>query len=312
MSSTPVDKRYLVYLASNSLGLDLERYEAHRQLARHGMVNVGFACREDAAPYDWDLVRSQIESADLFILLLGDDYGPMAPTGISYLHREFVHAKSLNKPTLAFIKNSLPEKNLTEDQRRLAGFHRIVAQQSSYKLWHLREELVSHVRASLSSSLLALGPGWVPADAARSADMPIAAEHHQEHAEPLSVRQRLNLSRQIVNLQIAAKVYQGGNLSQEEVLLPVRLDQLLQGAMPLLRSGASEDRLRTHLEGIVAATVKTQLLKRNTQAHAVDDIRISRGQFQQVLRQWQNLGFVAVSGEGARAMWKALADAAKA
>lgn len=308
----PVDKRYLVYLASNSQGLDLERYEVQRQLARHGMVNVGFACREDAGPYDWNLVRSQIESADLFILLLGDDYGPMAPTGISYLHREFVHAKSLNKPTLAFIKNTLPEKNLTEDQRRLAGFHRIVAQQSPYKLWHLREELMSHVRASLSSSMLVLGPGWVPAGAGKVADMPIAAEPAKETAEPLSARQRLARSRQVVNLQIAAKVYQGGNLSQEEVLLPVRLDQLLQGVMPLLKSGASEDRLRAQLEGVVAGTVKSQLLKRNTQAHAVDDIRISRGQFQQILRQWQSLGFVTVSGEGVRALWKALADVAKA
>lgn len=108
MSNPPADKRYLVYLASNASGLDVERYEVQRLMARHGMVNVGLACREDAGPYDWNLVRSQIESADLFILLLGDDYGPMAPTGISFLHREFVHAKSLNKPTLAFIKNSLP------------------------------------------------------------------------------------------------------------------------------------------------------------------------------------------------------------
>ena len=287
----PVDKRYLVYLASNSQGLDLERYEVQRQLARHGMVNVGFACREDAGPYDWNLVRSQIESADLFILLLGDDYGPMAPTGISYLHREFVHAKSLNKPTLAFIKNTLPEKNLTEAQRRLPGFHRSVAQQSP---------------------MLVLGPGWVPAGAGKVAEMPIAAEPAKETAEPLSARQRLARSRQVVNLQIAAKVYQGGNLSQEEVLLPVRLDQLLQGVMPLLKSGASEDRLRAQLEGVVAGTVKSQLLKRNTQAHAVDDIRISRGQFQQILRQWQSLGFVTVSGEGVRALWKALADVAKA
>lgn len=309
MSSMPVDKRHLVYLASNSQGLDLERYEVLRQLARHGMINVGFACREDAGPYDWNLVRSQIESADLFILLLGDGYGPMAPTGISYLHREFVHAKSLNKPTLAFIKNTLPEKNLTEDQRRLAGFHRIVAHQSSYKLWHLREELMSHVRVSLASPMLTLGAGWVRAGAARSTAMPVSAEVVKETAEPLSARQRLTLSRQVVNLQIAAKVYQGGNLSLEEVLLPVRLDQLLQGAMPLLKTGASEDRLRSQLENIVAGTVKSQLLKRNTQAHAVDDIRISRGQFQQVLKQWQILGFVAADGDGVRAVWRALADA---
>lgn len=301
VSSTPEQKRYMVYLASNFDGLSLERYEMERQLARHSMINVGFSCREDAGPYDWNLVRSQIEIADLFILLLGDTYGPMAPTGISYLHREFVHAKSLNKPTLAFIKNSLPEKLVNEDQRRLAGFHRIVVQQSPYKLWHLREELMTHVRASLGSPSLSIGTGWIPAtNQSIAVEQPVKASP----AAGLSASQRLARSRQLINLQITAKVYQGGNLSLEEVLLPARLDQLLVGISPQLKNGASEDRLRAHLEGVITPTVRTQLLKRHPQSHAVDDIRISRGQFQQVLRQWQELGYIASTGEGARAVWR--------
>lgn len=302
MSSTPEQKRFMVFLASNFEGLSLERYEMERQLARHNMINVGFSCREDAGPYDWNLVRNQIEMADLFILLLGDTYGPMAPTGISYLHREFVHAKSLNKPTLAFIKNSLPEKHINEDQRRLAGFHRIVVQQSPYKLWHLRDELLTHLRASLGSPSLAIGPGWVPANLAQPA--PVSQPVQNTPSAGLSASQRLARSRQLVNLQVTAKVYQGGNLSLEEVLLPARMDQLLIGISSQLKAGASEDRLRSHLEGVIAPTVKTQLLKRHQQAHAVDDIRISRGQFQQMLRQWQELGYVSVAGEGSRAVWQ--------
>lgn len=301
MSSISADKRYLVYLASNARGLDVERYEVQRQMARHGMVNIGFSCREDAGPYDWNLVRSQIESADLFILLLGDEYGPMAPTGISFLHREFVHAKSLNKPTLAFIKNTLPEKNQTEDQRRLQGFHRIVAQQSPYKLWHLREELLTHVRACLSSNLLTIGPGWIPAVAASAAVT--ATESVRESSEPVTARQRQARARQMLSLQITAKVYQGGNLSLEEVLLPARLDQLMSALSPLLQQSASEDRLRSQLESLVASTVRTQLLQRNPQAHAVDDIRLSRGQFQQMLRSWQEMGVIRSTGEGARTQW---------
>ncbi|WP_430462455.1 DUF4062 domain-containing protein [Thalassolituus sp. LLYu03] len=308
MSSTPEQKRYMVYLASNFDGLSLERYEMERQLARHNMINVGFSCREDAGPYDWNLVRAQIEIADLFILLIGDTYGPMAPTGISYLHREFVHAKSLNKPTLAFIKNSLPEKHVTEDQRRLAGFHRIVVQQSPYKLWHLREELMTHVRASLSSPSLSVGPGWLPANVPQPA--PVSQPVQAAPAAGLSASQRLAKSRQLVNMQITAKVYQGGNLSLEEVLLPARMDQLLIGISSVLKTGASEDRLRAHLEGVIAPTVKTQLLKRHQQAHAVDDIRISRGQFQQMLRQWQELGYADAQGDGARAVWRLTASQA--
>lgn len=303
MSNPPADKRYLVYLASNASGLDIERYEVQRLMARYGMVNVGFACREDAGPYDWNLVRSQIESADLFILLLGDDYGPMAPTGISFLHREFVHAKSLNKPTLAFIKNSLPEKNHTDSQRRLLGLHRVVAQQSPYKLWHLREELLSQVRAALSSNLLTIGPGWIPAQCSVAAVPAAAAAVVQD--ESLSPRQRQARSRQMLNLQITAKVYQGGNLALEEVLLPARLDKLLSPLQALLQKGASEDRLRGQLEGLIAPTVREQLLQRRPNAHAVDDIRISRSQFQQMLQNWKVLGLIRVSGESGRSVWQA-------
>src|SRR5690606_5213177 len=127
-------------------------------MASLGMVNVGLVCREDASPYNWDLVRELIDSCDLFILLLGEQYGPRLPTGISYLHREFIHAKSTNKPTLAFIKNCIPSKNPTEEHGRLSSFHKVVMQQAPFKLWHLREELLSQVRITLSSSLLTIGP----------------------------------------------------------------------------------------------------------------------------------------------------------
>lgn len=304
MSLSRKPKRYLVYLASNYEGLELERYEIERQLARHNMINVGFACREDASPYDWNLSRSQIELADMFILLLGDAYGPMSPTGISYLHREFVHARSLNKPVLAFIKNTQPQKGQTEDQRRLVGFHRIIVQQTPYKLWHLREELMTHLRASLSSPQLDLGAGWVHAGERTVAELPVTPQDDKESVSGLSASQRMARSRQVVNLQITAKVYQGGNLTREEVLLPARMDQLLQGIGAPLKQGASEDRLRTHLETLITPTIRTQLLKRHPQAHAVDDIRLSKGQFQQLLRQWQELGSVVAGGEGGRSVWR--------
>ncbi|MFC3680082.1 DUF4062 domain-containing protein [Bacterioplanoides pacificum] len=297
----PEQKHHLVYLASTAQGLELERYEIERHMARHHMINSGFAYLEDASPYDWSLVRQQIEKSDLFILLLGDDYGPMAPTGISYLHREFVHAKSLGKPVLAFIKNTLPEKNLTEEQRRLNGFHRIVTQQAPYKLWHLRDELMTHVKATLASQKLE--GGWLPVTAPTVTTVPQVAEEIEQKPK-LTVKQRLSRARQVVSLQIAAKVYEAGNLSREEVFLPVRLDQLLQGVLHLLRTGASEDRLRSQLESVISKSVSEQLLKRHPKAHAVDDVRISRGQFQQILKSWESLGLVNAEGNPGRSVWK--------
>lgn len=309
----PEQKHYLVYLASTAEGMELERYEVERMLARHNMVNIGFAYRPEASAYDWNLVRAQIEKADLFVLLLGDSYGPMAPTGISFLHREFVHAQTLGKPIVSFIKNTLPEKNLSEEQRRLSGFHRVVTQQSSYRLWHLRDELLSHIKNTLANQKLE--GGWLPqsssvAPKAESNPKP-SSQTSVAPASNLSAKQRLARAKQVVSLQIAAKVYEAGNLTREEVFLPVRLDQLLQGVLHLLRNGASEDRLRSQLESVISKKVSNQLLKRHPQAHAVDDVRISRGQFQQILKSWQSLGLVNGRGEPGRSVWT-VAEAAGA
>lgn len=333
----PEGKRQLVYLASNAEGLELERYEMERQLARMNMTNVAFPCRDDADGYDWMLARKQIELADFFILLLGDTYGPMAPTGISFLHREFVHARTLNRPILAFIKNT-GEPGTSPEQSRLKGFQQLVMQQVQTKRWHFRDELLAHLRGQVASLEGRLNGTWVrvdhtspaegtiPAAAARVAAMQtpltaaavahvqsIAVSEATAPATPqLSSRERLEKSRQTVHLQISAKVYQGGNLSREELLLPARIDQLYRALSGPMANSISEDRLRSQLEAAIADTVKNQLLKRRPQAHAVDDIRISKSQFRSILDVWQELGMASTSSDGTRHYWTAISETAVA
>lgn len=296
-------KHYFVYLASNHGGLDIERHEIQLLMAQHNMVNVGLPCRDDASPYDWDLVRAQIERADLFILLLGDHYGSVLPTGISYLHREYVYARSLNKPILAFLKNCVSSIQQSEEQRKLAGFHHMVIQQSAYKLWHLRDELLSHVRAALSSSLLTIGHGWLPAQQVDAGAQAAVTENSKKQLTP---RQRQALARQMLNLQVTAKVYQAGNLFMEDSYVPSRLDLLYQALFPLLQEMASEERLKKYIEDLVYEDVKRDLLQRHRQAHAVDDVRLNRSQFQKILESWRELDFVFSKQANNRTLWGAV------
>ncbi len=289
----------LVYLASTAGNLSLERGEIKRCLASQGVQDVGLVFDPEGTPYDWNLVRRQIELADGFILLLGDSYGPMAPTGISYLHREYVHALSLNKPIMAFARTL--EGPETEEQRRLSGFHDIIRQQTPMKRWHLRDELLSHVRTALPGFSTQLGSGWRPviSEPVGAATIP----HEQEVAVKAPPRQRL-VARQTISLHVVADVYQAGNCSREELMLPARLDQLLASLKRLLQAGASEDRLRSHLDSLIAGTVSERLLQRHSEAHAVDDVRLSRGQFQQILKLWQQQGFIKQVEQGGRPVWR--------
>jgi predicted transcriptional regulator len=293
-------KRFLVYVASNHKGLESERYEVTRQLARMGILCCGFPCRDDTSPYDWNLARSQIEDADLFIMLLGDEYGPMAPTGISYLHRELVHAQSLAKPVLSFVKNSLPAQQQTEDQRRLAGFHGVVSK-GVFRLWHLREELIAQVKTSVVNALSNKIGGWLKLNS-----LDKGAEIISEAPAEIKVdsKQWMLKTRQMMRLQFSAKVYEAGNNTLEEISVSLRWDAIFASVGVVMKAPSSEDRLRAVLEALVEVEVKRRLLQQHPSSHAVDDIRINREQFQSLLKQWLECGLITKNLRGARSAWQ--------
>lgn len=299
-------KRFLVYVASNQNGLESERYEVTRQLARMGILCCGFPCREDTSPYDWNLAKSQIEDADLFIMILGDEYGPMAPTGISYLHRELVHAQSLSKPVLSFVKNSLPAHQQTEDQRRLAGFHGVVSK-GTFRLWHLREELISHVKTAVVNTLGNKTGGWLKLDSSENELAPETSTEPRVKSK-VDTKQWMLKTRQLIRMQFSAKVYEAGNNTLEEISVSLRWDAIFGAVGEVMRAASSEDRLRGVLEKLVDSEVKRRLLQQHPSSHAVDDIRINREQFQSLLKQWLEHDLIVKNLRGTRSAWQLSAE----
>ncbi|MEH6448894.1 MAG: DUF4062 domain-containing protein [Oleispira sp.] len=299
-------KRFLVYVASNQNGLESERYEVTRQLARMGILCCGFPCREDTSPYDWNLAKSQIEDADLFIMILGDEYGPMAPTGISYLHRELVHAQSLSKPVLSFVKNSLPAHQQTEDQRRLAGFHGVVSK-GTFRLWHLREELISHVKTAVVNTLGNKTGGWLKLDSSENELAPDTSAEPRVKSK-VDTKQWMLKTRQLIRMQFSAKVYEAGNNTLEEISVSLRWDAIFGAVGEVMRAASSEDRLRGVLEKLVDSEVKRRLLQQHPSSHAVDDIRINREQFQSLLKQWLEHDLIVKNMRGTRSAWQLSAE----
>lgn len=294
-------KRFLVYVASNHKGLEIERYEVMRQLVRMGILCCGFPCRDDASPYDWDLTRSQIEDADLFIMILGDEYGLMDPSGISYLHREFVYTQSISKPVLSFIKNTPTSLQQTENQRRLSGFQSI-ATKGSYRLWHLREELIAHVKAAVASALSNKAGGWQKLGT--SGVVPVKKAMAVVDNQNFDNRQWSLQSRQLIRLQFSAKVYKGGNNTLEEISLSQRWDTLFLSVAEAMSGPSSEDRLRQSLEILVGSEVRRLLLQHNPSAHAVDDIRLNKQQLQKLLEQWEELDLINKKLLAGRTTWQ--------
>ena len=83
-------KEYLLVYVSSLPDDVAARFEVDRQVALAGAVGAGLVWDARYAQYDWELVKKQIAQADAFLLLLGENYGPTTPTGISFQHRELV------------------------------------------------------------------------------------------------------------------------------------------------------------------------------------------------------------------------------
>jgi hypothetical protein len=300
-------KRFLVYVASNHKGLEGERYEVTRQLARMGILCCGFPCREDASPYDWELARAQIEDSDLFIMIIGDDYGPMAPTGISYLHRELVHAQSLSKPVLFFVKNVLPSQPQTEDQRRLSGFHSLISK-NPFRLWRMREELLFHVKTAVVSALANKTGGWLKLDAVNTIPVSDAVKPTTSNVDN---KQWLSKTSQLMQMNFSAKVYEAGNNTLEEVSVSFRWEAIFSEVGEVMKVASSEDRLRSVLEKLALTEVKRHLLQQHPSSHAVDDVRINRQQFQGLLTQWSQHYLIESYQRGMRNTWQLTAEGAR-
>jgi hypothetical protein len=236
-------------------------------------------------------------------MILGDDYGPMAPTGISYLHREFVHAQSLSKPVLSFIRNTLPSPVQTDLQRRLAGFHNVISK-SNFRLWHLREELVSHVKTAVVNALSNKSGGWQKLDGVE-----VQVENKtSDTSVKVDNKEWMQQSRQLIRLQFSAKVYEAGNNTLEEISVSLRWDAIFASAARLMSSPASEEKIRAALEELAQEEVKGRLLKKHPLAHAIDDIRINRAQFTELVTQWLHHGLVVKKSVSGRDAWKLTAQ----
>lgn len=281
----------------SSLATDAEaRFEVDRQLALAGELSAGLVWDERYSVYDWDLVKRQITQADVFLLMLNDDYGAITSTGISHQHRELVYAQSLNKPVYHLTHIGMDGHDTSDI--RIRELRQLVCNQIPGKVWHLKDELTVHVRTLIQK--------W-------DRDAQILRDSDKDRVDPKTETPRLiqtaritpNLlpERKMIELETQANVYRGGNLANQSFKLPMKTDQIWRSVLPLLRVGTSEDRIRTHLEQIVAPEVKTKLLSAHPGSHAVDGVKIERDQFGMLLRDWAIGGFVVNMKQGARLIW---------
>lgn len=131
----------------------------------------------------WNLIKKVIDDCDYYVLIIAGRYGSVGPDGASYTEMEYRYARSIGKPTIAFLHRDpgkiIADKSETspEGKERLQAFRTLVEKQLC-KHWSSPAELGSVVSRSLIQLIKAApSVGWVRANelADRDATMELLA-----------------------------------------------------------------------------------------------------------------------------------------
>ncbi|WP_026826940.1 DUF4062 domain-containing protein [Exiguobacterium artemiae] len=176
-----MEKKMQVYISSGFDALT-EEHELVKQAildANHFPSDLYYS--EDTSPsvnIHMGLMTRLITDSDVFILILGEKFGPSFFMNTSQVNYEYLLARELNKPIFVFrISNdilrtkvdsgafSLEEVYESHHRARFRGFkHRITSQNAVLNINHL-EQLKTYVMRSLSEAEVHLGlNGWIRAE----------------------------------------------------------------------------------------------------------------------------------------------------
>lgn len=104
------DKRYQVFIATSGSDMRPERINLSQILIGMGFFSWGL---EQRTPLSTAFARRQIDESDYVLLLLGSQYGELSVSGVSYLHLEYLYAKSKQKPIILLLHEA-PDSRAVE------------------------------------------------------------------------------------------------------------------------------------------------------------------------------------------------------
>ena len=111
-----------VFISSVISGFEEYRNAARKAVEIMGdkpIMSEGF----EARPYSSDVsCISEVESSDVYVLIMGADYGYLTLEGISVTHKKYLVARKLDKPILAFIQDCEKEETQVSFQKEVEDY----------------------------------------------------------------------------------------------------------------------------------------------------------------------------------------------
>lgn len=126
-------------------------FEEYRQSAKRAVEIMGDkpVMSEDfgARPYSSEKACvTEVQSSDVYIVVLGEKYGYLVPEGVSVTHAEYRAAKDSGRPILAFIKHCEMEAEQDRFRQEVEEYQEGLFRGSFASPEELKEEIIKSLR----------------------------------------------------------------------------------------------------------------------------------------------------------------------
>jgi hypothetical protein len=314
------DRKYQVFVSSTYSDLPEARQELMLSLLSLGLIPTGMELYPTEENGQWPVIQKVINECDYYVVLLGGRYGTLSPIGLSYTHREFVYAMTKKKPVIAFIHDHpemLPaerRETSSEGHVKFRDFRQLLQDKTSFRFWNNPSDLGTVARKAFPPFLRENpAPGWIRArhvtdlTAMRDVqEMRKRIEELEREREELVAgfrpsQQSLARGNDRITLAYSCNAYVKGDCKAAGAETSMTWDQVFACVAPQMLEAVSESVMRQALEESIATNALSDVQRQIPKAHAVRNVVLSTGSFNQIKIQLRAQGLIRKSSRSGEA-----------
>lgn len=307
------EKRYQVYISTSSY----EDMKPESLKLEYALLNLGgmpWQFHEPRQVLNNAIARKQIEESDMVVFLLGQQYGDLSTSGVSYMQTDFTYALNKNKPVIALLDATGPQQiqqvyaQDPELQRKYMQFRQQLRQQARHVVEYQNVmELERHIKTLFiqvirSEALHQLGwvrpklAGMVQSEVQRLRQKISKLESTIHQSAGVMAVGALTSSTSsatrpdTLSISYRTQAYQDGNLKDLRLQRDLSLQQLLGLLAPHFRQPLAESQFQTILNQYLEHHALADVQATMPRVHAVARTQIDARSLQQIKLQmkWNN------------------------
>jgi len=321
------DKRYQVFISATYSDLREERAVAMQTLPALGCLPTSLE-QHNQSLSAMVAIRRQIDESDYYLLLLGSRYGSLMPSGVSYIHMEYVYAATKQKPMIILMQESpdtraaeLQEKT-PEGRLKFTDFRKqLQRERESILYWRdardlemlLQQFMPEFIRRHPANGWIRVGKNnpdksldlQKECDALRKRVQELEQER-EKWLKSANAQNNETLAKgeDLFEVQYKCRAYAGGNCQDIYAKSRLSWNELLVSFGPHLLQPQPEEIILAKINERLQSGALQEVQRESPKTHAVVDIQVTPLCFNTIKMQFLTLGLLQkVSKPGDQRLW---------